>query len=454
MDIVGVDLLQFLKQPFQCSCGRYHAPGINNVEIESGALKKVPGVLRENGFKKAFIIADSNTNAVAGQEIQEILKKNDIPYVACVLSESEPVPDEQVLGRIFMRFDETCDVVLAVGAGTINDISRFVSYRLGIPYVIVATAPSMDGYASTVAPLITNNLKTTYSAQGPAAIIADLDIISKAPMEMIAAGFGDILGKYTCLVDWKLSAIINNEYYCEHIVGMMTLALNTTISLKDGLAKRDVNAISRLMESLVLAGVAMNYSGNSRPASGSEHHLSHFWEMRFLFEGRKAILHGTKVGIATLLVLKLYDYLREEGMTEARIKSSVAKPTDAAWEEEIRQAFLSAADEVLELEKMSGKNHPEGHARRVETIAKNWVGIRDLLNTMPSSSEVSELLSTVHGPIYPREVDIDESAVVDGVRYAKEIRLRYTVLQLLWDLGLLDEYANKIVFDLRREKRV
>ena len=434
----------YLGKTIDCSCGRTHTVEINAVEISAGALKKVSAMIHKEGFRKPFIIADCNTHRTAGQELQDLLNKAETPFSSYVFDEHELVPNEDTLGRLLINYDPSCDFVIAVGAGTINDISRFLSHRLQVPYFVVATAPSMDGYASTVAPLIKNNLKTTFECHMPRAIIADLDIISNAPQEMIAAGFSDVVGKYTCLADWKLSAIINGEYYCERVVEMTRQSLEQTISLREGIAQADQNAIGGLMEALVLAGISMSYVGNSRPASGSEHHLSHFWEMRFLFEDKPAVLHGTKVGIATVLVAQLYQSLREENLDSDMI-GTVVPPSTATWVEEIHKVFLEATPEVILLEEQTQKNSVIGWQERISAISQRWPAIQRVLHAVPPPEEVVDLINAVGGTVNPVDVGISQQLVQDGILYAKEVRPRYTILQLLWDLNLLSDYSTKAI---------
>ena len=152
-------------------------------------------------------------------------------------------------------------------------------------------------------PLIVDHMKTTYEAQVPYAILGDLAIIRNAPMNMIAAGVGDILGKYTCLCDWAVAHMLNGEYHCTAIEQLVRHSIATVTAGIANAKNRDAAAISSIMEALIYSGIAMSFAGNSRPASGSEHHLSHYWEMMYLFEGKKPVLHGTKVGIGTIAVL-------------------------------------------------------------------------------------------------------------------------------------------------------
>lgn len=430
--------------PFICSCGKEHKTALRHIAIGKGTVEQVPDWINEKGYSKVFLLADETTHQVAGEMVQNLLEKANIPYQYYIIPQKEVVPEESVLGGILMHFHPNCDVVIGVGSGTINDISRFISFQTGKPYGIVATAPSMDGYASTVAPLITSNLKTTYEAQVPSAIFGDTLILQTAPENMIAAGFGDILGKYTCLCDWKLSAIVNDEYYCPVVNGMMEEALKRTIDCKDKIKEKDPEAMQDLMEALVLAGIAMSYAGNSRPASGCEHHLSHFWEMNFLFTGKKAILHGTKVGLGTILALTLYKKALKESFDFEVILKEAVLPMDAAWEKEIERAFDKAAPEIIALEKKVHKNAPEKRNVRVKAYESHRDEIQALIEKLPSPQEIAALLKEVGGVTRPQEIGLERQVVVDSILYAKEVRDRYTFLQYLWDTNKLAAYAEEV----------
>jgi glycerol-1-phosphate dehydrogenase [NAD(P)+] len=416
MALEPVDLGHYLNRPIACECGRTHFAGIEAVEISDGAIGKLADLIRRGGYQKPFIVADKNTAKIAGGQVLEILFTQGMSYSSFVFDDAALSPDEDALGRLLINFDADCDLIVAVGSGTINDISRFFSHRLGLPYFIVATAPSMDGYASSVAPLLKNNLKTTFECHVPKAIIADRTILAEAPKDMIAAGFGDVVGKYTALTDWKLSAIINGEYYCERVAKLTRESLERTIRLREGIAAGDRGAIGELMETLILSGVAISYVENSRPASGSEHHLAHFWEMRLLWEGGDPILHGTGVGMEK-----------------------------DQWALGIRKAFLKGAEEVLALEERVKKNDPALCQKRRMVIAEHWDEILRTLTTVPSPSRVQEYLQTVGAPFEPAQAGLGLRLVFDALVYAKEIRPRYTILQLLGDLGLLEHYAQQLI---------
>lgn len=435
-----MDFKDYLEKPVPCTCGQVHSVGIKAIEVEAGALNRVPFLLEQDGFQKPFILFDTNTYQAAGEKVLNVLDQKGFPYKTHLLEDLEPVPNETVLGRILMDFDPSCDLVMGIGSGTINDLSRFLSYQSGREYYIVATAPSMDGYASKGAALILDNLKVNFPCHAPRAILADLNVIAAAPQGMIAAGFGDVLGKYTCLVDWKLSSIITGEYYCDQIVQITKESLEKTIRYKDQLGTGDQQAVKALMEALITAGIAMSYAGSSRPASGSEHHLSHFWEMRYLLEERTPILHGTKVGIAAVLIAELYQYLLEEGLEPETI-AKTAPPDGQNWVQDIKDVFLAAAPGVIRLEEEVQKNSVSSHKERIQVIAQHWTEITELLETLPPAEYMADLLQSVGAPARPWQVGIDGELVQRAILYAKEVRHRYTILQLLWDLDLLADYA-------------
>ena len=165
----------------------------------------------------------------------------------------------------------------------------------------------MDGFASTVSPLILDGKKITKPAVYPAAILADTSIMKDAPMPMLTAGFGDIIGKYTALADWRLSRDLNGEYYCEECAALMARAVEKCAENADGLRRRDEQAVEYVTEALVLSGIAMGMVGNSRPASGAEHHFAHTWEVDALARGEEHPLHGNSVGVAAVVSASLYE---------------------------------------------------------------------------------------------------------------------------------------------------
>ena len=310
--ILDRPISQWAGMEYSCACGKSHKVDIQAIRVGSGVIQELPGILRDLGASHIFLVADNYTYEAAGRQVEQLLDQAGLPYHKRVFQTETPlVPNEYALGSVLAAMTSQDDMLLAVGSGTLNDVTKYVSARTGVPYVIAATAPSMDGYASTVAPTILDGFKTTLPAVYPAAIVADVDILKDAPMPMLTAGFGDIIGKFTSLADWRLSHQLNGEYYCPEVAGVIEAAVETCAANAQALAQREPQAIQAVTEALILSGLAMGMVGVSRPASGAEHQMAHYWEMDALRRGEEHPLHGNAVGVGTVLAASLYEMAAE-----------------------------------------------------------------------------------------------------------------------------------------------
>lgn len=266
------------------------------------------GFYKKVAQKRIAVMYDVNTKLYAFQVIEE-LKENETKVVDIYYVDEELVPSEDKCEYAYSMAKGT-DYVLAVGSGTLNDMAKSISTRLGIPCGVLATAASMDGYCSKGSALMRSGFKVTDEVHAPEDILIDLEIVCNAPHLMTAAGFGDIIGKFTSLADWKLSNIINGEPINQEAFALIEKARVEVVEAFNGLTKYEEEAVAKLMNALIVAGTSMAICGNSRPASGSEHHQSHFLEMDFVRRGEKIPMHGIKVAIGTLVSITLYNYLK------------------------------------------------------------------------------------------------------------------------------------------------
>lgn len=433
----------YLNHRFECSCGRSHEAALKLVSVRPGALEDLPGFLEKLERKSAFLVCDGMTRSLAGDRCMEILSAAGHKAKLHELTHLEF--DEATLGELLINMPADCDIVVAVGTGSINDMCRYFSFQMGRPFMTVATAAPMDGFASALAVLNINKLKTSIETHGPWAILGDVDILKNAPYRMIAAGLGDLLGKATCLCDWKIAKIITGEHCCDSIIELVDNCVNTVIAGSGGVQEREPKVIGDIMEGLVLSGVAMSLYGNSRPASGCEHHMSHYWETIFTQRNLRFAPHGIQVGVGTVLVLMAVEEFLKKAPDFAAARKAAEAYDEAAWEQDIVKAYGEAAPGVIEMEKKARKNETAGRLARIDAMERNWPAIEALLRALPSARYVKELLESLGAPGTPAEIDVDKALLKDTFLYCKEIRARYTIFQLLWDLAVLDEVSDAVI---------
>ncbi|MBQ4050054.1 MAG: iron-containing alcohol dehydrogenase [Oscillospiraceae bacterium] len=409
------DLDGLLGVKDDCPCGQTHTCTIGKVVIRHGALNELPAMTA--GFNHILLVCDENTRRVCGDRVDELLA-DKIDSRLTYSGEGFVVPNEEGIAKLEACVTDKTDLILGVGSGVINDLCKYVSFDHKLPYYIVATAPSMDGYASKGAAMLLRNMKITTNAAVPAAIIADTEVLKDAPIEMIRAGYGDIIGKYSCLNDWQLSHLVNDEPLCDYIY---KLTYDTVVSVAGSAAKiasRDEEAIAALMRALVAVGIAMAYMGNSRPASGSEHHLSHYFEVTGLLRDEPYFCHGVDVAYSTYVTAQIRERL-------LKIESPEAKVFDyETWEANIRRVYGKAADGIIELQQKLGWIHEE----RAEDYKAKWAEIREVLADSPTPDEVLAMLTEVGLPMDEFHKMYSDEKIADALRYAKDLKDRYTVL--------------------------
>lgn len=310
-NITDMNINEIAGLSFECGCGRTHSVGIESIVIGSGILSEVKNAVKGYKDGEILLLADTNTYKICGENVKTLLQKEGFHIRQFVFDTPghQLVPDEKAIGRLFVEHSSKLSLILVTGSGVLNDLAKYISYKTGTPYIIVGTAPSMDGYASVVSPAIIDGIKITLQGVYPKAIIGDTSVLKGAPKDMLNAGFGDILGKITALADWNLSRILNNERYCNTCADMVKNALNKCIENIEGIANREEQAVCYLMEALVLAGITIGFHGDSRPASGAEHSFAHYWDMDAIARGVDHPLHGNSVAVGTVVTSHVYDFM-------------------------------------------------------------------------------------------------------------------------------------------------
>ena len=257
---------------------------------------------------------------------------------------------------------------------------------------------------------------------------------------MLQSGLGDMVAKYVSICEWRIANLLVGEYYCEAVAQLVRDSLKKCTDNAEGLLKRDEEAVKAVFEGLVLCGLAMNYAGLSRPASGVEHYFSHVWDMRGLEFGTKVDLHGIQCAIGTLYAAKIYDQIRNIKPDREKALKYVQSFDYPAYAEELRAFLGKGAEEMITLEQKEQKYNVEKHGPRLEKIIENWDKILKIIDEeVPSSADIAKLLDTIGAPKTAAEIGIDESIVPFTFKATKDIRDKYVVSRLAWDLGVIDE---------------
>ena len=444
-NILEMKVEQMSGLHYKCSCGKTHDVEIKTIKIGEKIIERLPEFLHDFIGMNVFIIEDKNTYTVAGQKVESILNDN-FKVSKYIFHDDHLIADERALGKIIVQIPADTDLILAVGSGNINDLSRFISYKLHIPYAIVCTAPSMDGYASVVSPLIVDGIKITYNAVYPIAIFADIDIMKDAPMKMIYAGLGDIIGKYTALADWKIAKIINNEYYCDTIIDLVMKVVKECSEVAPMLPDRSYEAIKSITEALIFSGLAIGMCGASRPASGGEHHLSHCWDIISMENGTYGEwLHGNNVGVAVGIIAEAYKFVNSIDIDKLYKSGNYLHFSREDWTCNIAKAFGRNAKYIIDSKSDFTNFNIDIRENTMKNIMNKWDAIKEVYTlSLLDPQDIINILKNIGAPCHPKDLGLDKEMFRNTLIASKDVRNRYGVMQLLEDIGMLEEAADKI----------
>ena len=407
--------------PGKCSCGREHTMSTEKMVIGKDAMYGFADILAEQGYTGKFCaVYDKNTyEAMAGKRPQCAKE--------LILDPENLHANEIGLQRLADQF-EACDFLVAIGGGTIHDLTRYTATEKNIPFISVPTAASVDGFTASVAAMTLEGFKKTVSAQAPRIVVGDTEVISKAPMYLTASGFGDVLGKYVSLTDWRISRELTGEYFCDYTADLTMQAVVDTCKAGDGIAAGDPDAYGLLAKALLLSGIAMQMVGNSRPASGAEHHCSHLIEMGVPWLPATEALHGEKVGVGTLMVIPVYRSWIGKGPEKLIDSIAAFKGHDAKEMEAVYGPRL--AGQIIEENANNCLNKVTPQA-----LEEKWGAVQDLLKALPSEDQVRKSLLQVGGLTTLDEIAEPQDKAAEILRWSPYVRNRLTFNRMLHTLG-------------------
>ena len=397
-----------------CGCGMDHRCGIHDIRIGSGLVTQAGEILRENGFPRRLLLIGDRDTLAAAAGIEESLTGFEVTrhcYDTLRVATMDDV-------RLVEDYLDRVDAVVAVGAGSIHDPSRLACARRNKPLCLFATAPSMDGFASYNAPIVDGGFKTTHAAKCPEVIIADTKILAAAPKALKSAGFGDMISKYIALIDWQVSHLVTGETYCPRVAELTRTAVDRLMTMADRVTLEDEETAAAVLESLLMTGIAMSFTRTSRPGSGTEHILAHYWECIELLEGKIPNFHGEDVGVATLLTLREYEAL-------ASRETVTAHPEVNDWDA-VYRAYGPLAGDVRKL------NTPDTITDGIEprVIEEKWPEIRAIVRSVPDYDACYRAMKAAGCKTTIAEIGKDPAFVAESLLYHPYMRRRLSLRRL------------------------
>lgn len=408
------------------------------VVIAPDALPALIDYLHSRGIARVNLVADGNTWAALGERAARALAAAGVEAKPLLLAGAEVTPDEPTVVELLLAAGRQQRPYLAVGSGVITDVTRFASYCTGNDFISLPTAPSVDAYTATASSLILRGLKQSVYSQAPVAVFADLKTLCAAPQAMIAAGFGDVVAKFTSVADWKLAALLWDGPYDDAVAQRMAATRDRCMAQVDAVGAAEPAGIHSLIDALIEAGLCMLAFGGSQPAGQSEHYISHYLEMKLVREGRKPVLHGAKTGMATVIVARYYQQIRQMSRDEAaRRLAASPRPDRQAEIMRIRHAYgdLTAA---LIVEQAPFLDWSEAdYARLQQRILERWPEVQAVAAEVPSPDALTDLLERAGGTADARALGLGDEEMALAEEYGHYVRNRFTVLKLSRVLGLL-----------------
>ena len=440
---MGADLL---------ALGLAEASDTRVVDVSRGAVQRAGQVLRDalvTDGRPVLVVADQHTWAAAGEAVHASLVAAGVAVIEPLIFPGQPVLhaalDTSHTIREHLR--QTGALGVAVGSGTINDLVKLAAGDLGLPYAVVGTAASMDGYSGFGAPMSSEGVKVTMACPAPAVEIIDLDGAAAAPPTMVASGYGDLSAKIPAGADWILADAVGLDPIDPLAWNLVQGGVATALAQPDALAAGDPDAYAGLVSGLLLSGLAMQVYGGTRPASGAEHYFAHLWELDHLGEDRDPPLsHGHKVAIGTLAMSAFYERVLARGQDFFDIEAAVA--TWASWnqvEADIRRRFTGALADHAVSETSVKYVDADGLRKRLQTFASAWAGLRPRIaaQVLPART-LQDMLRAAGAPAVPADIGLTVDDVRATFPRAMYYRSRYTVLDLAREAGRFDELVEEV----------
>ncbi|MBI5544478.1 MAG: iron-containing alcohol dehydrogenase [Deltaproteobacteria bacterium] len=403
---------------------------------EDAAERLAETLKQDLGARRVLVFSDRRTRQ-AGERCFAALGRAGLEVNECPIPDRSegrsPVCDDETKERL-ARGLPRADVFVAVGAGVVNDLTKWLGAEASTPYVAYATAASMNGYtAANVAPSI-KGVKSLFRAHAPRALAADPRVVASAPFALTSSGLGDVIAKPVSTADWKMNQLLFGEGYSESVAAVINDVEPRYLDHAAALARGEEPAIRALFDALVFSGCAMTLQGSSLPASGGEHLISHTLDMLAHVDGVEHDLHGRQVGVGTIVAAALYAEV-------LALEKPAFQPEGAPFDEKLWKGIAGAVK----------VEHDKKRERMVEACRKlaepgRWESLRaELRPLLRSPLSIQRCLREAGAAHRFSDLGCTRERFLTALQHGAAIRGRFTSLDLAWATGVLPGAAERIV---------
>ncbi|MHC4170805.1 MAG: iron-containing alcohol dehydrogenase [Planctomycetota bacterium] len=428
---------ELLGRTFNCECGRSHEVPTRKLVYAEDALEQLSEVLRTlvEG-RSAVLVADERTWGIAGQAAEMTLEQASWsvrPIIVPDVGSGSPECNDTTHDWLGEQF-APADIALAVGSGVINDLTKWSAFEHDLPYAVIATAATMNGFtAANVAPVIAG-VKTLIAARPPLAVFAVPSVLVWAPFELTAAGLGDAIAKPVSTADWLLNHIFCDEYFCRYCSEIINAVERCYLDHPEDIKKLEPVAIEALFNGLLYSGIAMTIVGTSAPASGGEHLLSHTLDMMSGNDGVAHDLHGRQVGIGTIFASALYDYIFQ--IENPRCHRLPADIDATFWHSRAGNVRDQYEQKKPALRSIGERLEDRETWRTFVDAARGQVRPPGRIKSCLKSAGAAHTFD---------DIGCSRQRLLAAANHMHEIRKRPTVVDLAWMLGILPGAADDII---------
>ncbi|MBQ8387933.1 MAG: sn-glycerol-1-phosphate dehydrogenase [Clostridia bacterium] len=397
-----------------CACGREHYMQTELCVISAGCLREADKYLQKHGLCGYTVaVYDRNTYEATADRHPRVDKE-------VILDPTDLHANEHGVAYLSENLPTEAELLIAVGSGTLHDLTRYCAYERGLQFVSCPTAASVDGFCSSVAAMTWKGCKKTLTAVAPRIVLADIDVIKRAPMRLTRSGFGDMIGKYVALTDWRIANLLSGEFYCERIADMTLAATEAVLHSMQGIYDGEDEAYEKLTYGLIMSGLAMQMMGNSRPASGAEHHISHLIEMSPPTMGiRSDALHGEKVGVGTLMAIGEYKRLAD-----------LASPRFADYKPRSPEETASVFGQGMAAEIIRENLDDSARGVTADRLCNSWESIRAELGKLPDPTALRGVYESFGVKSRLLDIGVSEERTEELLRHSPQVRNRLTLMRL------------------------